>query len=148
MRAALVLLAVVACGYAPVRGPSAKRWSVAAPRNDTAQAEVGGWLAQELRSELSTRGELDSSGPEILPEILSLRSFTSAAGAEGAAAFRVEAQVALRGAANDAVTGSEDYLAGVDVEGTEANRRAAIRRLFRSVSRELVERLEVAERLR
>ena len=47
----------------------------------------------------------------------------------------------------DAVTGGEDYLTGVDVLGTEANRRAALRRLARSLAIEAIQRYEVSERL-
>ena len=46
----------------------------------------------------------------------------------------------------DQVGAGEDYLAGIDVLGTEANRRAALRRLARSVSRELLERMSVSAR--
>jgi hypothetical protein len=47
----------------------------------------------------------------------------------------------------DAATGAEDYLVGVDVLGTEANRRAALRRLATTLAREAVERMEIAARL-
>lgn len=139
------------CGYAIARkgGPALQ---VAAVRNDTAEAEAGGQLASALRDLLHQRGRLaaDSSGaPGIEAELVSLRNFPSALGGEGAAAFRLEAQVKLRArGAEDTATASEDYLAGVDVLGTEANRRAALRRVLRAASRELVDRLEVAERLR
>ena len=46
----------------------------------------------------------------------------------------------------DTLGGSEDYLSGVDVLGTEANRRAALRRLARTVAREAVERYDVSEK--
>ena len=44
--------------------------------------------------------------------------------------------------------GAEDYLAGVDVLGTEANRRAALRRLMRALAAEAVERYEVGQRFK
>ena len=47
----------------------------------------------------------------------------------------------------DRLIESEDYLAGVDVLGTEANRRAALRRLATAAAKEALERYEVAERL-
>jgi hypothetical protein len=47
----------------------------------------------------------------------------------------------------DAVVGGEDYLTGVDVLGTEANRRAALRRLARALAAEAIDRYEVNERL-
>lgn len=142
-------LLLVACGYAPVRrGQGGVR--VGAVRNATAQAEAGGIFASELRSELSGRGRLESdssSAPEVQAELLSLVSFPTAAGSEGAAAFRLEARLRVRAPNfDDLVVGSEDYLAGVDVLGTEANRRAALRRVARAVAREAVERMDVQER--
>jgi hypothetical protein len=80
-------------------------------------------------------------------ELLSLQSFPTAAGSEGAAAFRMEARLRVRAPNfDDVVVGNEDYLAGIDVLGTEANRRAALRRVARSVAREAIERLDVQER--
>ena len=151
-RAAIALgaaLALAGCGYAPVRRTQAKALKVAAVRNDTAQAEAGGIFASELRTELSDRGRLDADGspsPELQAELLSLTSFTTAAGSEGGAAFRLEAKLRVRAPSfEDVIVGSEDYLAGIDVLGTEANRRAALRRVARSVAHEAIERLEVAE---
>ena len=145
-----------ACGYSLAqKGQQPLR--VAAVRNDTAEAEAGGLLAAELRSELHARGRLaEESGqvaaappPVIEGELVALRSFTSSLGGDGAQAFRLEAQVKLRTAGyDDMLVGSEDFLAGVDVLGTEANRRAALRRVLRQVAHDLVERLEVAGRLR
>ena len=121
-------------------------------KNDSAQAEAGGFLAAEFRSELAGRGQLEgeaSSAPELQVELFALSSLPTAAGAEGAAAFRLVAQVRVRaGDYVDVVGGSEDYLAGIDVLGTEANRRAALRRLARSIAKEAVERYDVADRLR
>jgi hypothetical protein len=48
----------------------------------------------------------------------------------------------------DRSTFGEDYLVGVDVLGTEANRRAALRRLAKAASRELMTRYEIAGRMR
>jgi hypothetical protein len=47
----------------------------------------------------------------------------------------------------DLVADGENYLVGVDVLGTEANRRAALRRLARTLSREAIERYDVSERM-
>ena len=152
LRCCLLLLALPACGYSLAhKGTQPLR--VAAVRNDTAEAEAGGLLAAELRSELQGRGRLAAESAQAVPaldsELVALRSYTSSLGGDGAQAFRIEAQVRLRTAGyEDMLTGSEDFLAGVDVLGTEANRRAALRRVLRQVSRELVERLEVAGRLR
>ena len=149
--ACLCAAASAACGYAPVRRalPAVK---VAAIKNDTAQAEAGGLFAAELRAELSGRGRLASEGseaPELIAELVSLKSLPTVAGGDGAAAFRIDAQLHVRlGSYDDLVAGGEDYLAGVDVVGTEANRRAALRRLARALSREALERSDVAERLR
>ncbi len=151
--AALALLfAALGCGYAPVRGRSVQGLRVAEVKNDTAQAEAGGLFAAELRRELSARGLLEpasSSAPELRAELVALRNSPSGVGAEGgAASYSIIAELRLRaGSYEDAVAGGEDYLIGVDVLGTEANRRAALRRLARSLAAEAVERYEVSERL-
>jgi hypothetical protein len=148
--AAIILL--VGCGYAPVRGGTARSVRVAPVKNDTAQAEAGGILAAELRSELSGRGWLEgqgSSAPELESRIVSLISVPTSAGSEGAAAFRLNADLRLKiGDFEDTVQGGEDYLAGIDVLGTEANRRAALRRLFHALAREVVERYDVSGRVK
>jgi hypothetical protein len=136
-----------------VRGKPTAGFRVAEVRNDTAQAEAGGIFAAELRRELSGRGRLEpeaSPAPQLLAELTHLRSFPSGVGAEGgAASYRIDAELRLRaGDYQDAVAGGEDYLTGVDVLGTEANRRAALRRLARALAIEAIERLEVSERLR
>jgi len=136
-----------------VRGKTAPGLRVAEVRNDTAQAEVGGIFAAELRRELAGRGRLEpegSSAPQLAAEVVYLRSAPSGVGAEGgAASYRIDAELRVKaGDYHDAVAGGEDYLTGVDVLGTEANRRAALRRLARALAAEAVERLEVSERLR
>jgi hypothetical protein len=145
------VVAALACGYAPVRRATAHPLRVAVVRNETAQAEAGGVLASELRSELAGRGwlESDSSSAQLLEaRIVGLVSFPTSAGTEGAAAYRLSADLRVKiDGYEDVVQGGEDYLAGIDVLGTEANRRAALRRLFRSLAREAVERYGVAERL-
>jgi hypothetical protein len=150
-RALVVAAALAACGYAPVRRGPAHGVRVAAVKNDTAQAEAGGLLAAELRSELSGRGwlEKDSSpAPELQARIVGLVSVPTTAGTEGAAAYRLNADLRVKiDGYEDVVQGGEDYLAGIDVLGTEANRRAALRRLFRVLAREAVERYDVAQRL-
>jgi hypothetical protein len=84
--------------------------------------------------------------------LIALSSTPSALGAQGASAFTLSATVRVRlrdasGVAYEDQAGSgEDYLQGVDVLGTEANRRAALRRLARSLSREILERMSVAAR--
>jgi len=142
----------LACGYAPVRGAAAPRIHVAAVRNDTAQAEAGGLFAQELRAELAGRGRLDSdgaTGDELAAELVSIASVPTAAAADGALAFAVSAVLRVRiGAWEDTAAGSEDYASGVDVLGTEANRRAALRRLARTLARETIERYDVLRRLK
>jgi hypothetical protein len=150
----LPLLAALslACGYAPVRGAPAHSLRVAAVKNDTAQAEAGGIFAAELRRELSARGRLSPDGspaPELRAELVSLSTAPSGVGAEGgAASYRIDAALRIHaGDWEDAVSGGEDYLTGVDVLGTEANRRAALRRLARGLAAEAIERYDVAERL-
>jgi hypothetical protein len=142
----------VACGYAPVRGQVAGGLRVAAVRNATAQAEAGGLFAEAFRVELAGRGQLDPDGaqsPELLLQIITLGSLPSGSAGEGAASFRLNAVLAMKvGEYEDTVRASEDYIAGIDVLGTEANRRAALRRLARAAAREAIERYDVAERLK
>jgi hypothetical protein len=143
---------VIGCGYAPVRGRPAQGLRVSAVKNGTAQAEAGGIFAAELRRELSARGRLEpeaSSAPELSAELVALRTAPSGVGAEGgAASYRLDAELRIRaGDYRDVLVGGEDYLTGVDVLGTEANRRAALRRLARALSAEAIERFEVSERL-
>jgi hypothetical protein len=122
---------------------------VAPVRNDTAQAESSGLFAAELRAELSGRERLvgeASSAPELNAQIVSLISVPTSAGSEGAAAYRLNADLRVKiGDYEDVVQLGEDYLAGIDVLGTEANRRAALRRLLRSAAREAIERYDVSE---
>ena len=142
---------VLACGYAPVRGRPAGGVRVAPVKNATAQAEAGGIFAAELRRELAGRGRLapdGSSAPELSTEIVALTSAPTGVGAEGGAvSYRLDAQLRVRAPGyEDVVALGEDYLTGVDVLGTEANRRAALRRLARAIAAEAVERYEVSER--
>ena len=125
---------------------------MAAVKNDTAQAEAGGILAAELRAELAGRGWLDGAAPaapELEARIVSLVSVPTAAATEGAAAYRLVGDLRVKiGDFEDAIQGGEDYLAGVDVLGTEANRRAALRRLFHALAREAIERYDVSGRVK
>jgi Lipopolysaccharide-assembly len=153
-RISILLGVSVACGYSVVQQRGAAL-QVGTVRNDTAQVEAGGVFAQSLREELQARGRLANDGPRMHAELLSVRSTPSALGAQGAAAFRIDADLQIRivepgGAVSyqDRATWGEDYLEGVDVLGTEANRRAALRRVLRAASRELIERMEIATRLR
>jgi len=135
--------------------PKGQDVRVAKFENYTAQVEAGGVFAGALREELEARGRLateGSSGPELTGELISLASVPSALNAQGASAFSLSATVRVRlrdatGVVYEDQAGmGEDYLAGVDVLGTEANRRAALRRLAKNISRELVERMSVAAR--
>jgi len=125
---------------------------VAAVRNDTAQADAGGIFADAFRSELSGRNQLEPDGaasPELLLEVVALRSTPSGSAGEGAASFHLDADLKIRvGDYDDHIHVGEDYLAGIDVLGTEANRRAALRRLARTAAREAIERRDVAERFK
>jgi len=162
MRRALSSLALcvscLSCGYSfAQRGPSAQAPLRVAPLgNFTPQAEAAGLFSSELRAQLESRGRLakeSSSAPLLEGELVTLRDSPSALGLSGVQTFRVDAELHVRVRDSsqaevyaDGAAGSEDYLAGVDVLGTEANRRAALRRLSRSLAREIFERLEVAER--
>ncbi len=120
-------------------------------KNATAQAEAGGIFAAALRGELAGRGRLDPEGsasPELAFEVLSLQSATASA-AEGVASFRLDADLKLKvGDYEDRFRASEDYLAGLDVLGTEGNRRAALRRLARAAAKDAIDRYEISERLK
>jgi len=153
MRAFAVALSLCsACGYAPVRGQKARAVRVAAVKNATAQAEAGGLFAAAVRSELAARGQLDPDGaasPELVMEVLSLRSVPSGSAGEGAASFRIDAELKINvGTWEDRVRSSEDYFSGIDVLGTEANRRAALRRVARTAAREAIDRYDVFERMK
>jgi outer membrane lipopolysaccharide assembly protein LptE/RlpB len=153
-----VSLAASSCGYQVARPgelPKGQAIRVAAFENYTAQVEAAGLFAAALRTELEARGSLAADGapvPELTGELLSLASVPSALGAQGATAYNLAAAVRVRlrdGSAvvyEDQIGLGEDYLAGIDVLGTEANRRAAMRRLARSLSRELLERMSVVVR--
>jgi len=155
VKRALVLVVAAGCGYTLARGGTSPL-RVSSFRNSTAQVEAGGLFASALREEVLARGRLsETEGPALHGELLAVRSAPSAISAAGAAAFRLDADVVLRvvepaGAVSyeDRGTFGEDYLVGVDVLGTEANRRAALRRLAKAASRELIERYEVARRMR
>jgi Lipopolysaccharide-assembly len=153
-----ICMALVGCGYRVARPgdvPGGKDIRVARFENYTAQVEAGGVFARALREELAARGRLapeGSTGPELTGELISLTSVQSALAAQGASAFSLSASVRVRlrdatGVLYEDQAGmGEDYLPGVDVLGTEANRRAALRRLARNISRELLERMSVAAR--
>jgi len=155
VKRALFLLLAAGCGYTMARG-GASPLRVSPSRNSTAQVEAGGLFASALREEVEARGRLsETEGPLLQGELLALRSGPSAINAAGALAFRVDADLVLRvvepqGSLSyeDRGSFSEDYLVGVDVLGTEANRRAALRRLLKAASRELIERYEISRRMR
>jgi hypothetical protein len=155
VKRSLWLLALLGCGYSLARQGTTPL-QVAAFRNYTAQVEASGLFAMALREEVAAHGRLsESDGPTLQGELLALRSAPSGPGASGAQAFRLDADLLLRvvdarGAVSyeDRASFGEDYLTGVDVLGTEANRRAALRRLARAASRELLERFEIARRVR
>ena len=157
----MLLCLVLGCGYQLERGvalPSgALAVRVAAVQNRTALADAGGLFEAALRDALSAQGRLSPEGgqaPMLEAELESVRSVPSAFGAAAAPAFRLEAALRLRlrdgaGAVvyEDEATGAEDYLSAVDVIGTEANRRAALRRLAATLAREAIEKMEMAARL-
>jgi outer membrane lipopolysaccharide assembly protein LptE/RlpB len=152
-------IAVVGCGYSFSSGgrlpKGAAALRVGPVDNRTALAEAGGIFEGALRDELIARGQLSEGGevPVLDVQVTALRSAPSTVSSGGALAFRLDADVRARvrdarGAEllTDQVGIGEDYLAGVDVLGTEANRRAALRRLARSAARELMQRLGAAGR--
>jgi outer membrane lipopolysaccharide assembly protein LptE/RlpB len=160
--AALLTCLLASCGYRLAQGgalPSGARSVRVAPvDNRTAQAEAGGLFAAALRDELSARGKLSPEDARVAmleAALLTVRSVPSAFSAASAAAYRLEAELRVRladagGAVvyEDLQTGGEDYLAGIDVIGTEANRRAALHRLAAALAREAIDKMEIAERLR
>ena len=81
-------------------------------------------------------------------DLVALRTTSSVFNAGAVGALRVEAELRLRvvdaGAvkSEESVTGGEEFLQGVDVLGTEANRRTALRRLAEQLVRLGLERME------
>ncbi len=162
-RAARALLAWCAlaagCGYTLVRGAAlpggGRALRAGAFVNQTAMAEAGGLFAGALREALAAHGRLaadgDLSAAQLQGELRVVHDSTSALGATGASAFHLDAEVMLRvlgpqGVAyEDDARAGEDYLQGVDVLGTEANRRAALRRLADKLAREALERMELSQ---
>lgn len=157
-RAALALLVLAGCGYQLAQGgrlpQGASALRVGAIGNHaTAQAELGGLFAAALADELVARGQLTRAddAPSLEGELVSLRAAPAGLGAQGASAFRLSATLAVRlvgagGAvlSQDTLSDGEDYLAGVDVLGTETNRRMAIRRVARRMAHDALEKLGVA----
>ncbi len=146
------------CGYTVVRGvgPAGPALRVAAFKNATAQAELGGLLASAAREQLHLRGRLaeeGAAGPVLDGDLVALRMTSSVLSAGSVGALRVEAELRLRITeaglvkAEETVTGAEDFLQGVDVLGTEANRRTALRRLAEQLVRTGLERLEAGSLL-
>ena len=154
--AALQLLS--ACGYQLLHGagPAGPALRVAAFKNATAQPELGGVFAAAAREQLHQRGRLAGEGgvgPVLEGDLVALRTTSSVLNAGAVGALRVEAELRLRvmqaGAvkAEESVTGGEEFLQGVDVLGTEANRRTALRRLAEQLLRVGLARLEAGSLL-
>jgi hypothetical protein len=147
------------CGYTLARGhrlPGGGRSLRVAPFvNQTAQAEAGGLFAAAAREALAAHGRLaaegDPNAAELTGELRFLHDSTSALGAFGASAFHLDADVMLRVQNGQGVLyeddsrAGEDYLQGIDVLGTEANRRAALRRLADKLMHEALERMEMSQ---
>jgi len=159
MKAALLAsLLLAGCGYSLASGarlPGGGRALRVAPfANQTALAEAGGLFAGAARDTLAAHGRLASEGDEraaeLTGELRAIHDSPSALGATGASAFHLDAEVLLRirgpqgTAYEDTARAGEDYLQGVDVLGTEANRRAALRRLADKLMREALERMELS----
>jgi outer membrane lipopolysaccharide assembly protein LptE/RlpB len=153
-RLSLCAALTAACGYSFSHGgklpAGAAALRVSPVDNRTALAEAGSLFEGALRDELIARGQLTEQGalPAAELTIGTVKSAPSALNVGGAFAFTLLAEVRLRvrdaGGAElyaDQLSLGEDYVAGVDVLGTEANRRTALRRLARNVARELLERL-------
>jgi hypothetical protein len=156
---ASVFSPISGCGYTLARGhllPGGGRsLRVAAFVNQTAQAEAGGLFAAAARDALATHGRLayegDPNAAELTGELRFLHDATSALGASGASAFHLDADVMLRVQDGQGVLyeddarAGDDYLQGIDVLGTEANRRAALRRLADKLMHEALERMEMSQ---
>ena len=157
----LAALSLAGCGYQLVRQgqlPGGGPLRVAAFKNLTAQAEAAGLFAAAARAQLAARGRLapedDGAAAELAGEVVALRNNPSVLGAAGASAFRLEADLRLRVHSGETTlfaetaSGFEEYLQGIDVAGTEANRRTALRRLADAVLRGALERMEAGSLLR
>ena len=131
-------VALCSCGYSfshggklPKAGGSLRIGKI---DNRTALPEAAGLVESSFKDELIARGQLggEAAPLEASLEVLAVRSTPNALFVGGAFAFHLDA--------------SDDYLAGVDVLGTEANRRAALRRVSRFIAREALDRMAVAGR--
>jgi hypothetical protein len=155
---ALAIFPALACGYSIVSGArlpgGGDKLRVAAFVNQTAIADAGGLFAASARDVLAVHGRLapegDSSAFTLHGELRVIHDSTSALGATGASAFHLDAEVMVRvlgpqgGIYEDDARAGDDYLQGIDVLGTEANRRAALRRLADKMMREVLERMELS----
>src|SRR5204862_145776 len=99
-------------------------------------------IAEELWREVGRKEGLTLlHWPDAAPALVGEEAYHIAVTGDRALRGVVQA-----GADADTVAGGEDFLTGVDVLGTEANRRAALRRLARALAVEAIERYEVSER--
>lgn len=152
--AAAVLLA--GCGYRFAAGPGVLPGDVRAVRapifsNQTAEPGLEVVFTRALRQELQHAGVgyAAESDAEIRGEVLNVWGGpTILTGTGRLASYRIFASARLQlvkgGAvlAQTDVTGSEDYLPGFeDIQLSEANREAALRRLAERLMREAYERL-------
>ena len=151
------LTALTACGYGFSAGGGrlpgeASALAVPIFENATSEAQLGALFTGALREALVGRGRLaadDGHAPRVFGTVFSVSGGGSALGAgTRVGAFVVTARIKVRVEQEgrvlfaDDVTGSEDYLPGVDILGTEASRRAALQRLARSLMERALERMQ------
>lgn len=155
----VALAALCGCGYAFTATGGALPGgasSLAVPvfENRTSEAQAGALFADALRDALARRTRLTTSSDasaRVEGVVSSIGGGPSAlAAGSSVGAFRVEAVVELsvvegaRVLYTDRVAGGEDYLPGVDLLGSEANRRAALTRLARSLMAEALSRMQAS----
>lgn len=157
MRAALLCVALTACGYrftAPNASLPEDIRSVRVPMfdNRTADATAEQVFTQTAKDQLQRAGLLAGEGAEatLLGSVISITSapFMTAATLPRQPGYRVTVTLSLklmkgeRVVSSATVTAQEEFPSGADVLLTESNREAAVRRIAETTVRQGLERLQ------
>lgn len=156
----LLLLAGPGCAYRFAAGgrdlPEAfpRAIQVVTPRNRTAEPEAGAMVARALGEALDERGvDVTAGGGATLSGSIERLSdspltFPSPGGEIRVGEYNLVLGVEVRLAGTDGtelgrarVVATEPFLSGATMDGTEANRRVALRRVARTLARQLVDAL-------
>ncbi|MCI0569586.1 MAG: LPS assembly lipoprotein LptE [Myxococcaceae bacterium] len=157
--ALLLLVAVAGCGYRFVTPGSAlpggvRRVCAPVLVNRTAEPAAEALFTQALREGLVRQGLAAQDGCDatLRGELLAVSSGVGLAGPPaGVVSYRASATLRLTLQRGDEVlrtvevAGGEDFLPGLDVMQTEANREAALHRLAQALAREALDRLTTGD---